>query len=288
MIGIGVPVRKRGFQTFLNNILTHLKSAHILGLDILEVICGDMENATVSDLYRVLEKVVDHFNSLDKPSVCSKDGNNLIEQTRLQYLTAVTSSDASPNTVPSERVNIGSLITEYEKSIEELQLTLSALRSQRKVLAADISRERDVKEQLGRVQSALSSKLQEQSTRKESPNSYKVEIENRIKTAKKEGKGLRNSLGTFINKHFPLPTEEAVSEARKRLRSSERRSTENLSSLKSILEDLVNKCMEDPNDPYIDVDDSIWPPYVELLLRCQIVTRHPDNNKQIKLIPFHL
>lgn len=36
MIGIGVPVRKRGFQTFLNNILTHLKSAHILGLDILE------------------------------------------------------------------------------------------------------------------------------------------------------------------------------------------------------------------------------------------------------------
>lgn len=57
-----------------------------------------MENASVSDLYRVLEKVVDDFNSLDKPSVCSKDGNNLIEQTRLQYLTAVTSSDASPNT----------------------------------------------------------------------------------------------------------------------------------------------------------------------------------------------
>lgn len=247
-----------------------------------------MDSTMVPDLYRVLEKVVDDFNFMDKPSVCGKDGNNLIEQTQLQYLTAATSSDVSPNIVPSKRVNISTLITEYEKSIEELQLTLSALRSQRKVLAADISRERDVKEQLGRVSFALSSKLQEHRTRKESPNSYKVQLENRIKNAKKEGKGLRNSLGAFINEHFPLPSEEVVSEARKRLRGSERKSTENLASLKSILEDLVNKCMEDPNDPYIDVDDSIWPPYVELLLRCQIVTRHPDNNKQIKLIPFHL
>lgn len=99
-------------------------------------------------------------------------------------------------------------------------------------------------------------------------NSYKVEIENRIKNVKKEGKVLRNSFGTFINKYFFLLIEEVVSEVRKRLRSLERRFIENLSFLKSIFEDLVNKCMEDLNDLYIDVDDSIWFLYVEFLLRC--------------------
>lgn len=95
-----------------------------------------------------------------------------------------------------------------------------------------------------------------------------MEIENRIKIVKKEGKGLRNSFGTFINKYFFLLIEEVVSEVRKRLRSLERRFIENLSFLKSIFEDLVNKCMEDLNDLYIDVDDSIWFLYVEFLLRC--------------------
>lgn len=79
---------------------------------------------------------------------------------------------------------------------------------------------------------------------------------------------MRNSFGTFINKYFFLLIEEVVSEVRKRLRSLERRFIENLSFLKLIFEDLVNKCMEDLNDLYIDVDDSIWSLYVEFLLRC--------------------
>lgn len=79
---------------------------------------------------------------------------------------------------------------------------------------------------------------------------------------------MRNSFGTFINKYFFLLIEEVVSEVRKRLRSLERRFIENLSFLKLIFEDLVNKCMEDLNDLYIDVDDSIWFLYVEFLLRC--------------------
>lgn len=79
---------------------------------------------------------------------------------------------------------------------------------------------------------------------------------------------MRNSFGTFINKYFFLLIEEVVSEVRKRLRSLERRFIENLLFLKLIFEDLVNKCMEDLNDLYIDVDDSIWLLYVEFLLRC--------------------
>lgn len=247
-----------------------------------------MENHSVQDLYGEFEMVMKEFNSTVKPVVHDKDGDDLIKKTQLQYLTAATSSKPESYDPCNEQVNIATLIEEYEKSLEELQLTLSAIRSQRRVLAADVEKEKDVKEKLEKVQSALSEKLQEQATRKDSTESYKIQLEHRLKNAKKQGKELRNNLATFINKHFPLPTEEVANEARKRLRSSDRTSVESLSSLKSILEDLVNKCMEDPNDPYIDIDDSIWPPYVELLLRCQIVTRHPENNAKLKLIPFHL
>ncbi|XP_062578610.1 centromere protein K-like [Saccostrea cucullata] len=246
-----------------------------------------MDNGVGHDLYRTFEHVFSDCKSEVNPKTY-KDGDNTIEKTQFEYLTAATSSDSSLNKPISERVDIRTLIQEYEKSIEELQLTLSATRSQRKVLAADLSKEKDVKEQLSKVRTALANKLQDQSTRKEPKDSYRLQLEDRVKNAKKQGKELRGSLGAFINKHFPMPTKEVVSEARKKLRSSDRKSEENLVSLKSILEDLVNKCMEDPNDPYIDVDDSIWPPYVELLLRCQIVTRHPDNNAKIKLVPFHL
>lgn len=247
-----------------------------------------MDNETTKDLYKAFETVLSDLNSIVKPITYEDDANS-IEKSRLQYLTAATAPDRRLHrcTPSSEKIHIGTLIHEYEQNIEELQLTLSALRSQRKVLAADVSKELDVNGQLNKVKTALTNKVQEQNTRKNPTDSYKQQLEDRLKSAKKQGKEMRTSLGTFINKHFPLPTQEVVNEARRKLRSSESNCTENLSSLKSILEDLVNKCMEDPNDPYIDVD-SIWSPYVELLLRCQIVTRHPDNNAKIKLVPFHL
>jgi hypothetical protein len=241
----------------------------------------------LGDLYKALQTVVSDLNSVVKP-VTHEDDANYIQKSRLQYLTAASAPNHRRlHKHSSEQVDIKTLILEYEKSNEELQLTLSALRSQRKVLAEDVSKEQDVKDQLMKVKTALAEKVQEQSTRRDPTDSYKLQLENRLESAKKEGKEMRTSLGGFINKHFPLPTPEVVSEAKRKLRSSESSCTENLSSLKSILEDLVNKCMEDPNDPYIDVDN-IWPPYLELLSRCQIVTRHPDNNAKIKLVPFHL
>ena len=48
------------------------------------------------------------------------------------------------------------------------------------------------------------------------------------------------------------------------------------------------RCVESPNDPYLVLDERHWPAYIELLLRCNIVLQHPDDDRRIKLVPFYL
>ena len=50
----------------------------------------------------------------------------------------------------------------------------------------------------------------------------------------------------------------------------------------------MNANADSPNDPYVVVDHRYWPPYIELLLECDIVVRHPADTRRIKLLPFHL
>lgn len=49
---------------------------------------------------------------------------------------------------------------------------------------------------------------------------------------------------------------------------------------------LMNKSLKAPHDPYIDIDSTFWPPYIEMLLRYGIAVRHQENNFKIRLEPF--
>lgn len=53
-------------------------------------------------------------------------------------------------------------------------------------------------------------------------------------------------------------------------------------------QNLMNNCIHSPHDPYLTLTPQHWPPYVELLLRCGIALRHPDNANKIRMTPFHL
>ncbi|TNN71234.1 Centromere protein K [Liparis tanakae] len=61
---------------------------------------------------------------------------------------------------------------------------------------------------------------------------------------------------------------------------------EDLISLNEILELLMNKVLTTPHDPYVTLDGTFWPPYVEMLLRYGIAVRHQENNFKIRLEPF--
>jgi len=81
---------------------------------------------------------------------------------------------------------------------------------------------------------------------------------------------------SFLDKYYPLPTEEQIKELeKKKPRTSTSRNVK-LLSLQKILEQLMNKCLESPEDPYINNSSpDYWPPYIELLLRNSIALRHP-------------
>lgn len=92
---------------------------------------------------------------------------------------------------------------------------------------------------------------------------------------------LMESLGEILEKHVPPPQIE-----NKKNKNSSQDVNVELISLNEILERLMNKVLTTPHDPYVDIDATFWPPYIEMLLRYGIALRHQENNFKIRLEPF--
>ncbi|XP_069561119.1 centromere protein K [Brachyistius frenatus] len=117
-------------------------------------------------------------------------------------------------------------------------------------------------------------KLSEQSVWKE--------MKAKIQKLKDYQERLMECLGDVLEKHAPLPHNES-SRTKKNVAHE---ITGDLISLNEILEVLMNKVLNTPHDPYVTIDDTFWPPYVEMLLRYGIAARHQDNNFKIRLENF--
>lgn len=53
------------------------------------------------------------------------------------------------------------------------------------------------------------------------------------------------------------------------------------------VQNFMNQSVEKEDTPYIEIDDTYWPPYIELLLRCGVLQRHEQNSNLLRLTPFH-
>ncbi|KAK3090259.1 hypothetical protein FSP39_010478 [Pinctada imbricata] len=186
----------------------------------------------------------------------------------------------------SEEHILESLRCELESSLTELKETLSFTKSQCHELQSEVDQETQINQQLKSVVESVKKKLETDSS---DGDDTQKELQEKISEANQTFQYLRKNLVAFIKQHFPLPSQETLSEAKKKLRSADYSAArEDLFSMKEILELLLNKSLEDPNDPFITIDHQFWPPYVELLLRSKIVVRHKDDEKRIKLVSFHL
>uniref|UniRef100_A0A665V6U8 Centromere protein K n=1 Tax=Echeneis naucrates TaxID=173247 RepID=A0A665V6U8_ECHNA len=95
---------------------------------------------------------------------------------------------------------------------------------------------------------------------------------------------LMESLGDVLQTHVPLPQIETSTNKKKK--KIELGLHEDLISLNEILEVLMNKILNSPHDPYVTIDHTFWPPYIEMLLRYGIAVRHQENNFKIRLETF--
>ncbi|KAK4815531.1 hypothetical protein QYF61_003223 [Mycteria americana] len=177
-----------------------------------------------------------------------------------------------------------------QKVKNDLEMVLSTVQSKNKQLEEDLKREQQWHKEQEQILDALNgieeeTKTQVEQLSKKSLNTRAFhELHNKMLKLKIYKEDLLNALGAFLEEHFPLPEKGGSA---KKENSSEKPAVE-LITLHEILEILINKLMSTPHEPYVTINDSFWPPYIELLLRYGIALRHPEDPNRIRLEAFHM
>ncbi|NXU38816.1 CENPK protein, partial [Drymodes brunneopygia] len=166
-----------------------------------------------------------------------------------------------------------------------LEKLLSSVCSKNKQLEEDLKREQQWYEEQKQILDSLTKIEEEAKSQVEQPSTKSAlnDLKNkmlRLKTYKKE---LLSALGEFLDEHFPVPE---TGENTQKKKSSAEPAVE-LITLQEILEMLINKLFSTPHEPYVTINESFWPPYIEMLLRCGMALRHPKDPKRLRLYAFH-
>ncbi|NXJ33901.1 CENPK protein, partial [Ciconia maguari] len=174
---------------------------------------------------------------------------------------------------------------ELQKVKNDLEMVLSTVQSKNKQLEEDLKREQQWHKEQEQILDALNGIEGETKTQVEQLSKKRAfhELHNKMLKLKIYKEDLLNALGAFLEEHFPLPEKGGSA---KKENSSEKPAVE-LITLHEILEILINKLMSTPHEPYVTINDSFWPPYIELLLRYGIALRHPEDPNRIRLEAFH-
>ncbi|XP_015704036.1 centromere protein K isoform X4 [Coturnix japonica] len=137
-----------------------------------------------------------------------------------------------------------------------------------------------IKEELEAVLSAVQCKNEKL---KEDLERVYQELKNQALELKEFKKKLIKVLDELLEEHFPFREKNGNDKKKRYFKEpSEREIT-----IHEILETLLNQLISAPHEPYVTVDGSFWPPYLELLLRSGIVLRHPEDPSRIRLEAFH-
>ncbi|NWR56639.1 CENPK protein, partial [Bucorvus abyssinicus] len=178
---------------------------------------------------------------------------------------------------------------ELQKVKNDLEMVLSTVQSRNKQLEEDLKREQQWHEEQEQILDALNrieeeTKIQVEQLPRKSLDETLFDLQNKMFKLKIYKEELLNALGEFLEEHFPLPEKDGNA---KKKNYSEEPAVE-LITLNEILEILINKLMHTPHEPYVTINDSFWPPYIELLLRYGIALRHPEDPNRIRLEAFHM
>ncbi|XP_068032960.1 centromere protein K [Anomalospiza imberbis] len=178
---------------------------------------------------------------------------------------------------------------ELQKLENNLEVLLSAVQSKNKKLEEELEREqqwyeeqKQMLETLNKIEEEANTQVDYLSTTVNLKIRKLSELKNKtlkLNTFKNE---LLSALVGFLHEHFPLlEGGENIT-----LKNSSAEPVVELITLHDILEMLINTLVATPHEPYITIDESFWPPYIELLLRYGMARRHPEDPKRMRLQIF--
>nr|XP_033805946.1 centromere protein K-like [Geotrypetes seraphini] len=174
-----------------------------------------------------------------------------------------------------------------QKLYQKIVKIVKKYQSKNRKLKEDLQREQKWLEEQQQLVDALTVRQEELRNLVVETSETRIiqELSNRIVKIKEYEKELLEALGEFLEEHFPLPEEQGSTNKKKKGLSTE--PPAQLITLHEILEILIDKLMSTPHQPYLTIDDSYWPPYIEMLLRYGIALRHPEDPSKIRLEAFH-
>ncbi|XP_048844152.1 centromere protein K [Brienomyrus brachyistius] len=245
----------------------------------------------------LLDECDEQFNQMQQlqndiaVTEADSSGNQLSEtENRINTLTAELKQweESEPRLLsvnPEVLLSVGK--EELSQLNAQLEMVLSCSRAKRDKLREILKSERKWLEEKEEVLKAVTEQvkaLQEEHERL-SETSVLLDMKKKLKKMKDFQDNLLSTLSDLLEEHFPLPQEGGNDSKRKKKFLPEPRAE--LISLHDILELLMNKTVETPHEPYVVMDESFWPPYIEMLLRYGIASRHPDDSVKIRLEAFY-
>ncbi|XP_029114998.1 centromere protein K isoform X2 [Scleropages formosus] len=169
----------------------------------------------------------------------------------------------------------------------QLEMVFSCSQAKRNKLKEVLKSEQKWLEEKREVLMAVTEQVTalQQENDKLSETSVLHDMKKKIQKVKEYQDHLLDTLSDVLEEHFPLPQQAGNTNKKKKNSSMEPR--KDLISLHNILELLMNKTVETPHEPYVVIDETFWPPYIEMLLRYGIASRHPDDYCRIRLEAFY-
>ncbi|XP_068952527.1 centromere protein K [Petaurus breviceps papuanus] len=239
------------------------------------------------ELWKQMEKYQQDIVLAGGERLNSSDSQLTLLMMRLKSLTAECNQwlERTPDIIPLNPENLVALgKEELQKLDHDLEMLLSTTQSKNQKLQEDLRREQEWLNEQKQLIASLS-EIYKELKNQVIPVSEKrtlLELKTKITKIRRHREKLLTSMGEVLDEHFPLP-EENGSKKRKR----ECQPNAQLMTMHEILELLINSLLHSAHDPYVKINDSFWPPYIELLLRSGIALRHQDDPSRIRLEAFH-
>ncbi|XP_078393870.1 centromere protein K, partial [Cetorhinus maximus] len=178
---------------------------------------------------------------------------------------------------------------ELQNTDKQLEMILSCVRKRKKSLQEELEREQKWLQEQLEMETSIQEKREAQQQHDFltlSKNSVIQKMKTNMEKVTVQKEKLLSALGNFLDVHYPPPSEEEAGRKAARLAPKRGENAANFITLHEILEHLMTKTMKSPHDPYLELDDTFWPPFVEALLRYGVVQRHPDDPLRIRLEEF--
>ncbi|XP_064633350.1 centromere protein K-like [Lineus longissimus] len=182
---------------------------------------------------------------------------------------------------------------DLSKSVHQLKETLIYANTEIEMVDQSIASEEEYLNRHEMLGKALDKKLEDlNGVKEQSQASILKKYGERQQKMTTYLRQITKKMALFVNENYPVPDEVTTAASRKRHSSGpsarDAARKEPYIPMLKLIEMLLNLCIDSPFDPYVDITDNLWPPHIELLLRYQLVTRHPEIESKIKLTPFHL